>query len=523
MRPRRWGLLAVLAAALLCLAGMGGRLWGYLASVSNYPLATYWSESGRIFAAAQVYSPSVLGVSLSWPWLDPGRAVLDGLILLIPNGEIWMFRAWVALLSVVMTALAAALLIRLARRSAAGTAGAGGGRVIRVLVGCWGFLFLMQGPVYYHMLLGALIVLWLFEADKPRRTLLAVAAASAWEGLCRVNWFLLPAALAVTLHLLLVPFGGRKPTTYLKWPLVWALAGLAASAISYGLFVGLTGYPIPFYDPDMHYGFFRFKLWPNEGFGLGLVAGIALVSAPILGLFALSAWRHPWRLHGIRLVGLVLILGVFWAGSTVVSLRAGGGFDLHNFDTFILLLLAAGVLWGAGAVALDAGPRPLPRPLLENPWVLVGLLLVPVFFAVSSVRGRASPPEERARAAIQQVESLLRSADARQGPVLMIYGRHLLVYGMITGVDVFLPYEKIELMEMAMANNRPYLEGYRADLRDQRFSYILSGMMVQHAQELEHPFGYENNAWGGYVAAPVLEYYQLVYFDEVGLAIYAPK
>ena len=183
-------------------------------TISNYPFTTYWSESYRIYNASLVYSAKIYGQQLVWPWLDPGRAVLDSLALLIPGRQIWMFIFWLAFLTMATSALTAFLIIsrtsaisRISRRKT--------GLFLAILVG-WEILYFLQASIYYHVLFGPLPVLWLFDPQKPVRTLIVILVASVWEGLCRVNWFGMPAVVALLLYLLTMPVGGGKIYQYLK-------------------------------------------------------------------------------------------------------------------------------------------------------------------------------------------------------------------------------------------------------------------------------------------------------------------
>src|SRR5208337_4144649 len=99
----RWCLWA---CAAIVLAGLGLQLYQYAATISNYPFTTYWSESNRIYSASLIYSLKIYGQQLKWPWLDPARAVLDGLVLLLPGTQIWMFRFWLAFLTLASSTLA---------------------------------------------------------------------------------------------------------------------------------------------------------------------------------------------------------------------------------------------------------------------------------------------------------------------------------------------------------------------------------------------------------------------------------
>ncbi len=523
MRTGKWDQAGKIAGWLLVALGVGLQLYSLAVTISDNPLSTYWSETGRIFEASQVYAPLLYGRTMPWPWLDPGRAILDGLVLLIPGGSIWMFRFWLAFLSLATTALASFLVIRLTwKRSFAGQPPAGRGMF--VILALWGTLFLFQGPIYYHVLLGVIPVLWFFDRDKPTHTLAAVVLASAWEGLCRVNWFWLPSALAILLYLLAVPLSGRKLRRYLAWPAAWGIAGTVASLGVYVLFINAFHYIIPFYDPNMHYGFFRFKLWPNAAYSLGLIPGIVLISLPLVVVALVAGLRKLRQVHWLRWLLIGAILGVFFIGSTIVSLRAGGGSDLHNYDTFLLLLFVVGCFLGMEAVAVEAPVVKPPQPQFHRVYVLLALAVIPIFMLCWNLPNRVVYSMSADQAGIQRVSVFLQAADRSHGPILNITNRQLEVYKMIPDQDMFVPYNQIELMEMAMANNKPYLNRFFDDLQSHRFSFIITNPLVENRQGINHAYGYENDVWAGYIVYPILKFYQPVLTDEAsGLVIYAPK
>ena len=75
------------------------------------------------------------------------------------------------------------------------------------------------------------------------------------------------------------------------------------------------------------------RLLPSPAFPLGILPGIILISLPLwLGLwFALRGRLN--HLHPIRLIVLGLILAVLFIGCLVVSVKIGGGADLHDLDS----------------------------------------------------------------------------------------------------------------------------------------------------------------------------------------------
>ncbi|MGA9399175.1 MAG: hypothetical protein WBV22_13070, partial [Anaerolineaceae bacterium] len=74
-------------------------------------------------------------------------------------------------------------------------------------------------------------------------------------------------------------------------------------------------------------------------------------------------------------------------------------------------------------------------------------------------------------------------------------------------VELVPDYEKVFLMEMAMAGNQPYLNQFEKDLEEHRFSLIISEPLAMVIQGEEDVFFEENNAWTTRVTALIRKYY----------------
>jgi len=154
--------VAVLGAALLRLAlptvhlgvviGLGivapAVVWkvvGFASALSASPFTLGWSEASRYYYASLFHSPAVYGVRTAWPVLHPSRYLLQAIPFLAGDLPIAVHRLWQVGLWIGVSALVA---IALARRWVR----ARSWRFV-LLIG-WGFLFLFQGPVYYHLASG---------------------------------------------------------------------------------------------------------------------------------------------------------------------------------------------------------------------------------------------------------------------------------------------------------------------------------------------------------------------------------
>lgn len=96
------------------------------------------------------------------------------------------------------------------------------------------------------------------------------------------------------------------------------------------------------------------------------------------------------------------------------------------------------------------------------------------------------------------------------GAGLFISNRHLITFNYIPNTRHIPEYERVFLMEMAMAGNTDYLEKFRQDLKDHRFALIINEPLYSQVRETEDAvvFREENNAWVGQVADYIRCYYQ---------------
>jgi hypothetical protein len=108
--------------------------------------------------------------------------------------------------------------------------------------------------------------------------------------------------------------------------------------------------------------------------------------------------------------------------------------------------------------------------------------------------------------------------------VLFISQRHLLTFDKVQNVPLAPEDELVFLMEMAMSDNRAYLDAFNKAISSQHYSMIVSEPLVIQYQGKNHSFGEENDAWVQRVSEPVLCYYQpAVKLDAVGVVLYTPR
>jgi len=505
--------------------GIALEAYKWFSTCSNYPFNSYWSEGGRIFNAFQIYAPLVSNAHFSWPWLDPARSLMDGIILLIPGTQIWMWRAWIETLFLITAFSTSYLVVKkafLARERIKKSLISHG---VSWLLTVWGGLFLLQGPVYYHLLLGIIPVLLFYKHERNWRTGILIAVMGIWTGLTRVNWFLMPAIVATTLYLLEESRSATSFFRYLRWPILWGMLNIITSISTYFVSIKTSGKPSILAD-SMNYGFFRIKLWPNIGNSLGLIPGILLITAPVIIITIFYLWMYWKRIDWVRVALLAILLSILGAGSTVVSLRAGGGYDFHNYDTLLVVLLIIGIYSGLGSLSLDNITADQKTILLDIR-VICMLFCLPVFFLAKNIPHHIGYPDSSNNTqTIRDINQTIEDKASNTADiVLFIDFRQFIVYRLVNSTQIYIPYEKIELMEMAMANNKYYFEEFQANIRNRKFALIVSkplhGVIIRAYTD---PYWYENNVWAEYVASPILQYYEPIYLNnDSRVVIYAPK
>jgi hypothetical protein len=315
---------------------------------------------------------------------------------------------------------------------------------------------------------------------------------------------------------------------YLLPPALWVMLGTAAGYVSQEVYQTLSGNPPELFGSSFSSDLLWYRLLPNPTYPLGILPSAVLVSLPLLLLSAAKLW-HTWRrVHPLRLLGLAGILLVLFAGGVVVSVKIGGGSNLHNLDAYLVLLLVVCGALGLGALRLEGTQLSLAQPHLPawlEPLLLALTVAIPLAYALST--GGALPKRDFAAAesALQEVAQAVAQADQQGGEVLFISQRHLLTLGMLGEVTPPLvpDYELVFLMEMAMSGNRFYLDAFQSGLQAQRYALIVSGPLTTNLQGRLHSFGEENDAWVIEVSEPILCYYEpILKLKDPALMLLAP-
>lgn len=468
------------------------------ATVVNYPFSITWSEGNRIFEysiyfgkARYVYSGELEPIRVAI-----GRYMLWGLPFLIPEAPIWLHRLWNAILS---TLPHLALGLSLARWSELPRLG-------KAAFAVWVFLFLGQGPIYTPLILSAILVVWLVHPRRWLLSLLAAAAAGFYASLSRWTW--LPAVPVWSAFILLSDYQLPGPgiSAFLRWEnlrkLFWialvSLCGLAAGALANPklLLPKEFSQGTSFSQPLLWY-----RLFPNATYPEGVLAALFIATAPLLLWLIWLAATGRWPLNWVQRLAFIGATVIFLGGGLVVSVKIGGGNNLHNLDMFLVTLAILAGLAMRGKSLTDAASWPVAVRGL-----LVLTLLFPAWSALRLGGPLRLPSEEVVSKALSVLSKQVAQAQ-RSGEVLFMDQRQLLTFGYIQDVPLVNEYEKKFVMDQAMAGDQAYFEQFYRDLANQRFSLIITEPLFTRTKDSSYSFGEENNAWVHWVAEPLLCYY----------------
>lgn len=485
-------------AKCLLVFGVLHRVAAFVPEIQSGPFALGWSEGSRFYNASLFASEGLYSTKLPLPVLHPSRYMMQALPFFVGMRSIFFHRIWQVALWLGMTLWGSWLMAKRFATTA---------KVSLPWLTALLFLFFFQGAVYYHLMVCVVLVLLGYRKDKPIRTLVFVLLASAWAGISRVNWMPVPGLMAVALYLLDTPFDSKKWVKYLLWPAVWVIGGFAVAYLTKQGYIAISGEDPALFDSAFSSALLWRRLLPNATFFLGILPAILLVILP----GAASTWlkfrqKSLPALHRLQWLGLTGILGVFLAGGLVVSVKIGGGGDLHNLDGFL-------VFWALIVGGILAMSSRLPDPEVKADekqawrfWLAVAVI-VPVFFAFMRSGTWSFSAAQSQGTDLNDIKAAVTVLEEKGGDVLFISERQLLTFGELD-LPVVPEYEKVFLMEMAMGNNQPYLDAFRQKLEDHAFTAIISDPLSTNIQGSNRGFADENNAWVEQVVLPMLAQYE---------------
>lgn len=555
----------------LIITAFGYTFLSFFPDISRYPYTLTWSETSRYYYASLFFSEKIYGIQTPPTVLHPSRYLLQAIPFLLPDSTLITHRAWQVFLWLAITTISAYFITKRSGFARNFT-------LMGTMTLMWAFIYLLVGPVYYHLQIPLILVLWGFNRSKFSSSmtrfwvnLIIVGAASAWAGISRVNWFPVPGLLAASLIFLEQPFRGNLYNKkneengnlkLLSWasfqygikPVAWTLLGTAIAFAAQNLYILWSGNALKEFTSSFSSDLLWYRLWPSSTYPPGILSGIILVSLPLLIIIGSKLnskdgdtpfWK---RIHPIRLLGLAVILLVLFAGGLVVSVKIGGGSNLHNLDAFMALLLVITLMITFNQLAPDRttpvtsarseddtedsgnnqNDTSLQTVYFKGNIQYLGLILsliIPISL-IMLARGPTTPypTQEEINRGLIATTRAIESLKPGEQDVLFLTNRHWLTFGYIHDVPLIPEYERVFLMEMAMANNEEYLERFRKDLARHRFKLIISEPIYRTKKSQDLRFAEENNAWVTQVSKYILCYYSSrTLIKAVNVQIFVPR
>ena len=518
-----------------------------LKNAPSYPFSLGWSEGNRLWDYSVMFGrdryiyPAASEIDV---FLDSGRQFIGGLPFLFPGLTIQAERVWVGLTGVFPYLILGAILFGFEKKNP---------KLYLGLV-VWSYLFLRQGPIHPPIVLSAAMIaaawylpLW---AALP-----LVIVAGGFAALSRYTWMFAPAMWITMLESSKI----SGASTRKQWLRLIGLgfAALAAGVIGtqlQGIFnssvlsaqevVSGSG-ALPGYVQQQvsAQSLIWSRLLPNSSYGPGILFGLFAAAGPLLLLVYRLAHAKVWvssPIHKLLIAGLQFaFLGV----GLIISTKIGGGGDLHNLDMFLLgAVFAVALIWNQGGREwiLNSGREPLWTKILLI-FVLATPALSPLkqmlsydhadqasrLMALTDAKNPAEldlyPSQQIVENSLQIIRSSIKAAQPK-GEVLFMDQRQLLTFGFITGVPLVPEYDKKLLIESAFREDRQYFTGFYSDLKNKRFSLIITSPQSLKLQTDADTFSDENNYWVKWVARPLICYYEKqVTLQDVGVQLLIPR
>jgi hypothetical protein len=490
----------------------------HLSRVVTSPFSLTWSEGNHIWAASLFYNRgqgNINGGLLFPNYVTPGLYGLEGLPFLLPHPSIASIRFWEAVLWIVPGLLLGWVLAT--HYTSLNFWG-------RTAFSLWCFVFLSQGPVYAPLLLAGIVAVLGATRTRVIQRAFLVFFACFYAGLSRWTWMLIPGAWA----LILVAQDNDSHHNYvddhrshLKVHLsILALVSVAGAVLSQFVATLITKRPSLVYLTSIEHSLLWYRLFPNETFKPGILLGLLLTTGPMLLWVAWAILSNREKHSRITILFTSVVLISTLVVGMVVSVKIGGGSNLHNMDMFLVtLVIFAGLVLGGDGLTWVR--RRISR-LSSLHLLVVATIVIPALWVVSYQTRLNLPRSEVINKSLVTLKVAVADA-AKDGEVLFIDQRQLLSFGYVPEMDLVMEYDLIDLMDHAMAGSGIVLEDFYGDIQNQRFKMIVSDPMPIVWKGRGYSFGEENDAWVQNITVPLLEWYQpVIELDDVGVWLLAP-
>ncbi len=539
--------MGALVSASLCFSTLFA-VCSQFRDVNNYPFSVGWSEGNRMWDYSVLFGKHLY----HWPqdqtipaYIDIGRQSLWGAIFLLPRVTIAMMRGWNDFLFTLPYAILGWILLSKTD---------GLNKKIQFAAGLWAMLFLMQGPIYTPLVIAAILVA-VGRKFSAIPAVLLTFLAGIYAVMSRSTWVVAPAAFAVMLafiekrrsydlnprkrwirSILLGIAGLLGAVYYLKKDSILeffkkiADVGMMTAQGAQDSIESISGTTVRNAPAMLSPEWFQYfltrqpllwdRLWPNETYQPGILLGLLTAILPLILILVFWATQEKWNLNFWQRFVLILGQGAFLGVGILISVKIGGGSNLHNLDMFLIGLLIIAVLaWESG----------MGNWLIENmrteKWVsllLIPAILIPVYHEAMQIEPKKYPAPDTTMDAVQKIQQFV--AANTDGEILFMDQRQMLTFGLVPPITLIADYEKKWMMDEAMANNGQFFQPYIEDLKKQRFDIIISEPLWIKFQGEGLDFSEENDLFVKWVSIPTLCYYEpQETFLEQGVQILVPR
>lgn len=472
-------------------AGLSYELYSRALEVNSYPFSLGWSEASRYYYGSLIFSKQIYGVQLPASILHPTRYLLQSVAFLWNDSDLiihraWQFFLWVSMLGTAAWSITSKILTNNVTK------------FVKALITLWVFLFFLKIGVYYHLAPIIFIPILFYSPRKPVKTFIGVILGSIWAGMSRVNWVPVPALITSVLFILDNTADRDNFWRLVRRPTLWVAAGTVAAIASQLLYMRLSGNLGS--QEALGSSFTSNLLWnrllPSDSNPLGVLPWMLIYALPLI--YALLAFPRGKSFSQWQLLAAWIIIIVFFLGGLLVSVKIGGGADLHNMDAFAVFLVIIPLLFFSKTTNN--------LELSGFSWgMLVWALITPLIFTLPNMVELPVFHTNYNQDGVKVIKTLAEQK-AEDGEILFINERHLVTFGMID-IPIVGDYEAVTLMEMVMSSNSSYMERFNRDIESQRFAGIVSAKL-NTTLKTEGMFFEENNLWNSLVSAKILCYYE---------------
>jgi len=497
-----------------------------LVTVTDFPLSLTWSEGNRIWDYSVLFGRDLYIYPLDKnipAYIDRGRQSLWGLPFLLPEVTITQVRLWSAIVFTVPYVILGWILFRSTQIKPRAW----------VMAGLWVMLFLTQGPIYTPLVLAAILVAlsrkWPLWLGLP-----LIFVAGYYAQISRLTWMFAPAIWATMMAI------NDHPVTLSRDKLKdWGIVAAYGFAGFMGGF-GISGWrrlrsyfgkiseninPDNFSDSTSATNdiaevvsqtagsstitdqpLLWSRLWPNPTYQEGILLGLTLAIAPLLILLIYFVISKRWMLNRWQKLGLTLPLLALLGVGIIISVKIGGGSNLHNLDMLLVaLIFVAAFAW------VSCGYHTIVKIEEESILLQIVVLLIvaiPSFYPVVNAFPLDLPPNDRINWTLEIIQAESDQAVAAGGDVLFMDQRQLLTFGNIKNVPLIADYEKKKVMDKAMSGDVEYFADFYRDLVEQRFALIIIEPQNIRYATADEDWSEENDVWVKWVTIPLFCYYE---------------